>query len=139
MDVASTKAFSPSANRGGGAIKRHLKFVAAQACLICGRQPADPHHLGFAQPRALGRKVSDEFTVPLCRAHHREVHRSGNEQEWWKPYNLDPHTVASALWVQTHSVASAAQVWSLDQASELPAKHVPSLPKEPSKSQNKAN
>jgi hypothetical protein len=88
--------------------KAHLKFVATQACLICGRQPSDPHHLGFAQPRALGRKVIDEFTVPLCRAHHREVHRSGNEQEWWKPDNLDPHTVASAPWLK--SLASFCQI-----------------------------
>jgi hypothetical protein len=117
--------------------KAHLKFVATQACLICGRQPSDPHHLRFAQPRALGRKVSDEFTVPLCRTHHRAVHRSGNEQEWWKPYNLDPLTVASALWAQTHSVGSAAQVSSLDQASERRAKHAPSLPKEPSNHKTK--
>jgi hypothetical protein len=40
--------------------KAHLKFVASQACLVCGRQPSDPHHLRFAQPRAIGLKVSDE-------------------------------------------------------------------------------
>ena len=59
--------------------KAHLKFVASQPCLICGRQPSDPHHLRFAQPRAIGLKVSDEFTVPLCRGHHRQVHQAGNE------------------------------------------------------------
>ena len=64
--------------------KEHVKFVAKRACLICGRRPADPHHLRFAQHRALGRKVSDEFTVPLCRGHHREAHRSGDEAAWWK-------------------------------------------------------
>jgi hypothetical protein len=57
----------------------HVNFVAKQPCLICGRRPADAHHLRFAQSRALGRKVSDEFTVPLCRGHHREVHRCGDE------------------------------------------------------------
>jgi hypothetical protein len=51
--------------------KTHLEFVATQPCLVCGRAPSDAHHLGFTQPRALGRKVSDEFTVPLCRSHHR--------------------------------------------------------------------
>ena len=25
----------------------HLRYVAQQACLICGRKPSDPHHLGF--------------------------------------------------------------------------------------------
>jgi hypothetical protein len=44
--------------------KAHLKFVASQPCLICGRNPADAHHLGFNQPRAMGLKMSDEFTVP---------------------------------------------------------------------------
>ena len=57
--------------------KSHLRFVAAQPCLVCGRHPSDPHHLRFAQPRALGVKVSDEFTVPLCRGHHRQLHQAG--------------------------------------------------------------
>jgi hypothetical protein len=39
--------------------KAHLRFVALQPCLICERTPSDPHHLRFAQPRALGRKTSD--------------------------------------------------------------------------------
>ena len=59
--------------------KEHVKFVAKKPCLICGRRPADAHHLRFAQHRALGLKASDEFTVPLCRGHHREAHRSGDE------------------------------------------------------------
>ena len=83
--------------------KAHLKFVASQPCLLCGRRPSDPHHLRFAQPQALGRKVSDEFTVPLCRTHHRQVHRSGNEAEWWKGINpdIDPLKIAKGLWEQS--------------------------------------
>jgi hypothetical protein len=82
--------------------KAHLRFVASQPCLICGRQPSDPHHLRFAQPRALGLKVSDEFTVPLCRGHHREIHRYGDEAAWWSKHRLDPLIVASTLWRKTH-------------------------------------
>jgi ERF superfamily len=78
--------------------KDHLRFVAQQPCLICGRTPSDPHHLRFTQLRALGRKVSDEFTVPLCRGHHREVHRSGDEAAWWKVAAIDPIRVARKLW-----------------------------------------
>jgi hypothetical protein len=78
--------------------KSHLRFVASQACLVCGRQPSDPHHLRFAQARALGAKVSDEYTVPLCRIHHREVHRSTNETEWWFRFQIDPMKVACRLW-----------------------------------------
>ena len=63
--------------------KTHLKFVSSQPCLVCGRSPADAHHLRFTQPRAMGRKVSDEFTVPLCRTHHRDNHRFGDEVAWW--------------------------------------------------------
>jgi hypothetical protein len=80
----------------------HVKFVAQHPCLICGRQPSDAHHLRFAQSRALGRKVSDEFTVPLCRGHHREVHRCGNEEAWWNNVDVDPTASARGLWLQTH-------------------------------------
>ena len=82
--------------------KAHLKFVASQPCLICGRQPSDPHHLRFAQPRAIGLKVSDEFTVPLCRGHHRQLHQAGNELTWWGNFNFKPLEVAKGLWEQTH-------------------------------------
>jgi hypothetical protein len=82
--------------------KEHVKFVAKQPCLICGRRPADAHHLRFTQHRALGRKVSDEFTVPLCRGHHREAHRCGDEAAWWKNAGVDPTITARALWLETH-------------------------------------
>ena len=82
--------------------REHVKFVAGQPCLICGRRPADPHHLRFAQSRALGRKVSDEFTVPLCRGHHREVHRCGDEAAWWAKVGVEPLGVANALWRESH-------------------------------------
>ena len=81
--------------------KDHRRFVLRQACLVCGRVPSDPHHLTFTQPRALGRRVSDEFIVPVCRVHHRELHRSGNEAEWWRSLNIDPLPVALRLWQQT--------------------------------------
>ncbi len=78
--------------------KAHLKFVATQPCLICARLPSDPHHIRFAQPRALGRKVSDEFVVPLCRGHHREVHRLGDEAGWWEKAGIQPIKIARKLW-----------------------------------------
>src|SRR5204863_5929853 len=81
--------------------REHLRYVAQQACLICGRKQSDPHHLRYLQPRALGRKASDEFAVPLCRSHHRAVHRASNEQAWWKAAGIDPVKVARHLWQQT--------------------------------------
>src|SRR5262249_24021005 len=82
--------------------REHLRYVAPQACLVCGRKPSDPHHLGFTQPRALGRKVSDEFAVPLCRGHHRAAHRSLDERAWWRQAGIDPIKVARRLWKATH-------------------------------------
>jgi hypothetical protein len=80
----------------------HIRHIIKQPCLVCGRRPSDPHHLRFAQLRGLGRKVSDEFTVPLCRGHHREVHRSGDEASWWNNAGIDPTAPARALWLQTY-------------------------------------
>jgi len=82
--------------------REHLRYVAQQACLVCGRKPSDPHHLGFTQPRALGRKVSDEFAVPLCRGHHRSAHRSRDERAWWRQAGIDPIKIARRLWKATH-------------------------------------
>src|SRR5262249_24000372 len=81
--------------------REHLRYVAQQGCLICGRKQSDPHHLRYLQPRALGRKASDEFAVPLCRSHHRGVHRASDEQAWWKAAGIDPVKVARQLWRQT--------------------------------------
>jgi ERF superfamily len=92
----------------------HIRHVAKQPCLFCGRQPADAHHLRFAQSRALGRKVSDEFTVPLCRGHHREVHRYGDEAAWWQKAMIDPLTAARSLWLETHPLSSGPHNLSAD-------------------------
>jgi hypothetical protein len=78
--------------------KTHLRFVALQPCLLCGRSPSDAHHLRFGQPRAMGRKNSDEFVVPLCRTHHRQNHQVGDEVSWWKQTKIDPLKVALRLW-----------------------------------------
>ena len=91
--------------------KAHLKFVATQPCLVCGRQPSDPHHLRFAQPRAIGLKVSDEFTVPLCRGHHRQLHQTGDERAWWDNHRVNALEIARGLWEKTHATT--------DQTSQL--------------------
>jgi hypothetical protein len=81
--------------------KAHRDFVCSQPCLICGRRPSDAHHIRFGQPRALGRKVSDEFTVPLCRVHHRDLHRRSDEKTWWEAANIEPMEIAERLWSKT--------------------------------------
>jgi len=101
-EAASVGGLSPAGKTIRLRDKDHLKFVSNQACIVCGREPSDAHHLRFAQPRALGRKVSDEFTVPVCRLHHRELHRQGDEAAWWMGLNIDPVPIAFALWRSTH-------------------------------------
>jgi hypothetical protein len=88
--------------------RNHLRFVASQPCLVCGRGPSDAHHIKFADQRAMGRKVSDKFTVPVCRLHHRELHRRGDESAWWDKQGIDPLPIAAALWERMHAVDSAA-------------------------------
>ena len=83
--------------------KEHCRFVATQPCVVCGRTPAEGHHVRFAQPRALSRKVSDEYMVPVCRAHHRELHRFGDEASWWVGVNIDPLPIALQLWRRSRS------------------------------------
>jgi hypothetical protein len=111
-ETVSTENASPSRPRDVGSLsmvvtvrrhrnREHLRYVAQQPCLVCGRKPSDPHHLRFAQPRALGRKASDEFAVPLCRIHHRLLHRVGNEGAWWQEVGIDPLNAARKLWKRT--------------------------------------
>jgi hypothetical protein len=83
--------------------KEHCKFVATQPCVVCGRTPSEAHHIRFAQPRAVGRKVSDEYTVPVCRLHHREIHSYGDEASWWAGVSIDPLPIALELWRKSRS------------------------------------
>ena len=118
LDQPTSKLASQLLKTGRKRNKAHLAFVATQACLICKRSPCDAHHLKFAQPRSLGRKVSDEFTVPLCREHHRDLHRHGNEVAWWANAQVAPSAVAQDLWQMTllHPDPSIATVRNLEMA-----------------------
>jgi len=82
-------------------VRKRQSFVSSQPCLICGRRPSNAHRIGFGQPCALGRKVSDEFTVPLCRVHHRDLHRCSDEKAWWEAAKIEPMKIAEKLWRET--------------------------------------
>jgi hypothetical protein len=116
----------------------HLKFVTSQPCLVCGRTPSDAHHLRFAEQRAMGRKVSDRFAVPICRLHHRELHRRGNERAWWQAQGIDPLPMATRLWEKTHVVASTAaeDAGGLDRPTRVNGRHVADEPGAPVRHQN---
>lgn len=86
---------------------QHLAHVRSQPCLVCGRSPADAHHVRYVQPRAMAKKVSDEFTVPLCRRHHDLLHRDPDERGWWESYKIDPLAIAEQLWAESQGLAAA--------------------------------
>jgi hypothetical protein len=110
--------------------KAHLALVASQSCLLCARRPCDPHHVRFAQAGALGRKVSDEFTVPLCRSHHRALHRSGSEYLWWENVGIDPLKVARKLWKRTLVERGSLVARRQPRGSDAPANNAPELPRQ---------
>ena len=100
--------------------KDHCKFVASQPCIVCGRTPSEAHHIRFAQPRALGRKVSDEYTVPVCRVHHRDLHGYGDEASWWAGVGIDPLPIALELWRRSRLTYTLAATWSEPLSDAIP-------------------
>ena len=48
-----TRVCSPSPEPKRIRSKEHLRFVASQPCVICGRTPSHAHHVRYAQPRGL--------------------------------------------------------------------------------------
>ena len=101
--------------------KDHLRYVASLPCLVCGRSPGHAHHIRIAQPRAMGRKVSDEWTVPLCATHHRALHTVGNEETWWKMRGIDPVTHAEQMWCERRGRAVAQSVRARELISPTPS------------------
>jgi hypothetical protein len=100
--------------------KDHCKFVRTEPCVVCGRAPTEAHHIRFAQPRALGRKVSDEYTVPVCRLHHRDLHSYGDEASWWAGVGIDPLPIALELWRRSRLTYSLATTWSEPLSDAIP-------------------
>jgi hypothetical protein len=102
-DADSSWHHGQSAQRTDNYLQSNNNFVFARCTAAELEESASPRvGIRFAQLKALGRKVSDEFTVPLCRGHHREVHRCGDETGWWKNSGIDPTVNARVLWLATH-------------------------------------
>jgi hypothetical protein len=73
----------------------------------------------------LGPKVSDRFTVLICRLHHREFHRCGSEHAWWRRYGIDALAIAATLWERTHAHALPANLADhTDHTANFNGKHV---------------
>lgn len=53
----------------------YTRWVKAQRCACCNNPADDPHHVIGHGQGGMGTKAHDLFVLPLCRAHHDELHR----------------------------------------------------------------
>jgi len=79
--------------------KSYLKWVSSQPCLLCLTPKCQAHHLTFAMPRGFGQKTGDQWAVPLCPAHHSQLHTCGKgEKDFWKDLDIDAEVIATTLY-----------------------------------------
>ena len=98
----SIKACWPFRRRGEFGIVTTSNRLPSGRAWSAGDDRRMPTTCALHNHRHSAAKVSDEFTVPLCRGHHREVHRCGDEAAWWKKAGIDPSAAARMLWLETH-------------------------------------
>ena len=77
--------------------EKYLWSVRGKPCLIC-QQEGEAHHVTYAEPNGMGLKVGDNWVVPMCHAHHMEVHGFGDEELWWALQGVDPLEVARTMY-----------------------------------------
>ena len=75
---------------------KYIKSLHGKPCLVCGFA-SEAHHVTYAEPNAMGMKVGDNWCVPLCHAHHMELHNFGDERLWWAMQGVDPIEHATKL------------------------------------------
>lgn len=79
--------------------KEHLDFVRSQKCCVAGcsaRGLSEAHHIRTAATAGTSKKPGDDKTVPLCRDHHRELHRNG-ARTFEEKYRVDLTAIALRL------------------------------------------
>jgi len=70
--------------------KKHMAVVRSHGCCICKNPVADAHHLRIVgHKRAAAMKNGDDFTIPLCRKHHDELHSFGDEALFLALHGID--------------------------------------------------
>lgn len=78
--------------------KKHMAKVRSLGCCICQNPVADAHHL-----RSLGHlhgaaiKNGDDFTIPLCRKHHDELHAFGAEEIFLALHGIDAKLILAKI------------------------------------------
>ena len=77
--------------------KKYLQWVASQQCLLCMYHECQAHHITIAEKRGISQKVSDCWTIPLCYAHHSQLHHIG-ERLYWQKLGIDPKVYATLFY-----------------------------------------
>ena len=78
--------------------KKHLAHVRSFGCCICQNPACDAHHLrseGHLASAAL--KNGDDFTIPLCRRHHDELHAFGDEKLFLDLHGIDAKLILAQM------------------------------------------
>jgi hypothetical protein len=91
MRKVSAKRKAYRASDEGQADLAHMARVAQLQCVICGFWPTEVHNV--IHGRYSARKSPDTATIPLCRAHHAELH-AGKESwaaKWGPDYGYLPY------------------------------------------------
>ena len=64
--------------------------------------------------------MSDEYTVPVCRLHHRDLHSYGDEASWWAGVGIDLLPIPLELWRRSRLTYSLDATWSEPLSEAIP-------------------
>lgn len=68
-----------------------MATIKSRGCCICKNPVADAHHLRIiGHKRGMSVKNGDDYTIPLCRRHHDELHAMGDEKLFLDLHGIDP-------------------------------------------------
>ncbi|EKO1175637.1 DUF968 domain-containing protein [Escherichia coli] len=74
VDDESPESFMLKPKRRRWQNEKYTRWVKTQQCSCCNNPADDPHHLIGHGQGGMGTKAHDLFVIPLCRAHHDELH-----------------------------------------------------------------
>lgn len=75
--------------------EKYTRWVKAQPCICCNQPADDPHHLIGHGMGGMATKAHDLFVIPLCRAHHDELH--ANAVAFEEKYGTQPELLLKTL------------------------------------------
>ncbi|MEJ4043456.1 DUF968 domain-containing protein [Erwinia sp. SLM-02] len=95
IDPETPESFMLRPKRRRWTNEKYTRWVKQQPCLCCGRQADDPHHLIGYGLGGMATKTHDLFVIPLCRAHHDELHADVGAFE--EKYGTQPELLLRVL------------------------------------------